>query len=345
LLKKDMNNFLCYSYGMPGSKQVEVPKLISNKIGINYEPVYLDEHYELEHDECTRNAIEFSNGTAPIIRSNYPYAYKKLRNYSNVILTGLFGSEVMRPIHNLGIMMNDYSERLFLSKEPAVSLKDSLNVLSKKNYLSANIVQNSVDYLIEEISKNFIKRYENYDLITRFFFFILKEGVRKYFMQEIQIERVYVTTRFPFFDDDFVELMYKTPYAGMYNGFLGKSKIKRRRGQLLYAYIYKRFKPELGNIILDRGYKPDDLLKPFPFNYLSLLNGVRKNNAYKRKGNDTFDSVRWTKTFIKNILENTTDNTKKFGIGLNENYISGDYTNDLLKYSHFISIFKYLNSF
>jgi len=346
LLKKDINSFLCYSYGMPGSKQIEVPKLISKKLKINYEPIYLDDKYERKHDECTLDAIEFSNGTAPIIRSNYPYTYKRLRNYSNVILTGLFGSEVMRPLHNLGIMINNCSEKLFLSKEPSISMKESLDKLLLKNYLRESIVKSSVEYLIEEVSVSYIRRYKNYDPITRFFFFILNEGVRKYFMQEIQIERVYVTTRFPFFDDDFVQLMYRTPFAGMYNGFLGNSKIKRRKGQLLYAFIYKRFKPELGRIELDRGYKPDDLLKPFPFNYLYLLKGVRKNNIYKReKVNDTFDSVKWTKGFINDTLENTTETTNKFGNGLKENFKSGKYASDLLKYSHFISIYKYLNSF
>jgi hypothetical protein len=345
LLKKDPAFFLCYSYGMPGSKQIEVPELISKKININYEPVYLDEKYERVHDECTEDAVEFSNGTAPIIRSNYPYAYKKLRSYSNVILTGLFGSEVMRPLHNLGIMMNNYSEKMFLSNDPLSTLKESIKELSLKNYISENVVKQSAEYLIEEVNSKYIQKFKKYDSATRFFFFILNEGVRKYFMQEIQIERVYVTTRFPFFDDDFVELMYRTPYAGMYNGFLGKSKIKRRRGQLLYAYIYRRFKPELGNIELDRGYKPDDLLKPFPFNYLYLLKGVRKNDAYKRlKGNDSFDSEKWTKGFIRDTLDTTSDKSGKFGTGLKENYETGNYTGDLLKYSHMISAFKYINS-
>lgn len=346
LLDKNVDDYLCYSYGMPGSKQVEVPKMIADRLNINYTPVLLDDDYEKAHDECTLEAINFSNGNAPIIRSNYPYAYKKLNSYSKTILTGLFGSEVMRPLHNLGIMMNDYTEKLFLSDTPEQTLKEIIVDLKNKNYLRNSIIDEKENELIEEIISEYFNKYNNYDKVLRFFFFIIKEGVRKYFSQEIQIERVYVTTRFPFFDDDFVSIMFKTPFAGMYNGFLGKSKIKRRRGQLLYAYIFKRFKPELGKIVLDRGYKPDDLLKPFPINYLYLLNGVRKNNAYKKaKGNDTFDSVKWTKNFIGNTLANTKDRTDVFGNGLIESFKSGVYSNDLLKYSHFISVYKYLNSF
>jgi asparagine synthetase B (glutamine-hydrolysing) len=346
LLEKNPEDFLCYSYGMPGSQQVEIPTEIAKKLKINYRPILLDEKFEIEHDICTMEAIEYSNSTAPIIRSNYPYAYKNLNLFSKTILTGLFGSEVMRPLHNLGIMMNDYSEALFLSGSPKDKLKDILSSVSKRNYLNQKIINDSSEEVIEEIYEEYFDKYKNYDKILRFFFFIIQEGVRKYFSQEIQIERVYVTTRFPFFDDDFVKLMYKTPYAGMYNGFLGKSKMKRRKGQLLYAYIYKRFKPELGKIRLDRGYKPDDLLRLFPLNFLSIYSGVKKTAAYKKeKGNDTFDSVKWTKRFIKDTINNTTVKTDKFGSGIKESFESGEYTSDLLKYSHMISLYRYINSF
>ncbi len=346
LLNRDPSDFLCYSYGMPGSQQIEIPKMIAKKLNINYNPVLLDDKYEREHDYCTLEAIEFSNGNAPILRSNYPYAYKNLRFYSDTIITGLFGSEVMRPLHNLGIMMNDYSEKLFLSKSPEITLKDILNDLISKNYLEKTIVEDCCEELNNYLYTEYFDKYKSVDKILRFFFFIIQEGVRKYFSQEIQIERIYVTTRFPFFDDDFVDLMFKTPFAGMYNGFLGKSKFKRRKGQLLYAYIFKKFKPELGKIILDRGYKPDDLLKPFPINYITIYRGVRKVKLYKSvKGNDTFNSIKWTKNFISDVIYKYKDNTGIFGNGIKDAFESKTYVNDFLKYSHFITLFKYFNSF
>lgn len=97
--------------------------------------------------------------------------------------------------------------------------------------------------------------------------FILEERIRKYFSKEIQVERVFIVNRFPHWDDDFAKLIYKIPFAGMYYGFWGKSKFKSRKVQLLYAYILNKYNFELANIILDRGYKPNDLLKPFPINF------------------------------------------------------------------------------
>jgi hypothetical protein len=346
LLDKNPDDFLCYSYGMPGSQQVEIPAEIARRLKINYKPILLDGKYEMEHDECTLEAIEYSNGTAPILRSNYPFAYKNLNSYAKTIMTGLFGSEIMRPLHNMGIMMNDYSEDLFLSDSPKDKLKEIISDVTKRNYLNLKIINDSSEEIIEEVYREYFEKYKNYDKILRFFFFIIKEGVRKYFSQEIQIERVYVTTRFPFFDDDFVQLMFRTPFAGMYNGFLGKSKTKRRKGQLLYAYIYKRFKPELGKIRLDRGYKPDDLLKPFPFNFFSLYSGVKKTAAYKKeKGNDTFNSEKWTQNIILDSIYNIKDKTGIFSTGLKENFENKNYLKDLLKYSHIISLLKYFNTF
>jgi len=344
LLDRKKDDFLCYSYGMKGSQQVEVPFEICEKLDYNYKPVILDEKYESEHDKCTLEAIEHSNATAPILRSNYPYAYKMLNSFSNVIITGLFGSEVMRPLHNLGIMINDYSEKLFLSDNPEKVLKEIFNDIKEKKYLHNEIIEQSFDEIWTELKKEYFDKYKNYDKVLRFFFFILNEGVRKFFSQEIQIERVYVTTRFPFFDDDFVELMYRTPFAGMYNGFLGKSKFKRRKGQLLYAHIYERFKPELGKIRMDRGYKPNDLLKPFPFNFISIYKGIKKVSAYKKqKGNDTFNSEKWTEGFIRNTLSGKSK-YDVFGSGLKDKFENKTYLKDFLKYSHFISLKKYFDS-
>ncbi|MDD5362398.1 MAG: hypothetical protein PHN88_09715 [Ignavibacteria bacterium] len=345
MLDKKKEDFLCYSYGMPGSRQVEIPKEICGKLKINFSPVILDEEYEKEHDGCALEAIEHSNASAPILRSNYPYAYKKLNSFSKTIMTGLFGSEVMRPLHNAGIMVNDYSEKLFLSDSPAETLDGIFEDIKKKNYLDPKIIDDGMEEIKRELLGGYFEKYKERGKVLRFFFFIIQEGVRKYFSQEIQIERVYVTTRFPFFDDDFVELMYKTPFAGMYNGFLGKSKFKRRKGQLLYAHIYKRFKPELGKINLDRGYKPDDLLKPFPFNFISIYKGVKKTAAYKRaSGNDTFNSEKWTEKFISDVLHEGSDKTGVFGNRLKEKFKDKSYLKDLLKYSHFISLQKYFNS-
>jgi hypothetical protein len=295
--------------------------------------------------EMRRKAIEFSNGTAPVNRANYPYAYKILREFSDTAITGIFGSEILRPIHNLGIMMNNYSEKIFLSGDYKKAIKASLDELKGRKYFKEHIFTDSCEYLIEEFKVRYFDKFKSYDDVIKLFFFLLDEGIRKYFMQELQIERVYITNRFPYFDDDLVDLMYKTPFAGMYNGFLGKSKIKRRRGQLLYAYILNKYMPELSVIELDRGYKPHDLLRMYPINYLYLLKGVIDTKKYlKEKGNDTFRSEKWSFPFMKSLFEKEYIYEDLFSVGFKNNFSNSKYLDEFLKYSHLISLNHYLMS-
>jgi asparagine synthetase B (glutamine-hydrolysing) len=344
MLDRSPEDFLCYSFGMAKSKQITIPQGISEKMGLTYRPIPLQQEFEQQYENLANEVVEFSNGTAPIIRANYPYAFKKLKHFSTTALTGLFGSEILRPIHNLGIMMNDYSENIFLSENSEQAFRQTIEAVKNKKYLQDSIIENSADSLYNEINHRFIEKYQSYGKLTGMFFFLLEEGVRKYFMQELQHERPYVTNRFPYFDDDLIDLIYKTPFAGMYNGFMGKSKVKRRNAQLLYAHILRKYKPELGKYEVDRGYNPDDLLKITPINYIYLLKGVIKTKLYLRKhGDDAFKSEVWAKDTIKNTLARKTDAQGIFNSGLESAFNSGSFTNDMLTYTHMISLVKYFD--
>jgi len=344
MLDRPTPDYLCFSFGMARSKQITIPKYICEKMGINYTPIPLGEDFERQYEALASEVIEFSNGTAPIIRANYPYAFRKLKHFSNTVLTGLFGSEILRPIHNLGIMMNDNSERILLSDNPQAAFEQTMTLMKQKKYLRPELIDQVMDTLWQDIDRRFIKKYESYGNLTGMFFFLLEEGVRKYFMQELQHERPYITNRFPYFDADLVDLIYKTPYAGMYNGFLGKSKVKRRNAQLLYAHILKKYKPQLGKYEVDRGYAPNDMLRMTPFNYMYLLLGVVKTKLYNKKhGDDAFKSEEWAKETIKNTLAGKIDKRGIFDSGLQTGYDNGSFAGDLLTYTHMISLVRYLD--
>lgn len=344
MIRKDPEEFLCYSYGMSHSRQIKVPELITNKLNLNYRPIYCDSEFEKSYVTLGLKVTEFSNGTAPFTQAVMPYAYSKLNTFSDTILTGLFGSEVLRPLHNLGIIINDYSERIFLSGNPEKELNDVIQEAISLSYFKNGFFdKDSIEEFRDIFMKKYIEKFNSYDKIIRFFLFILDEGIRKYFTQEIQAERVYVTNRFPYFDQDFLDLIYQTTYAGMYNGFLGKSKYKRRKGQLLYAHIMKKYKPELLNIVLDRGYKPGDLIRPFPMNYLFIARGVYKTKRYyKEVGNDTFNTPVWAQSYIS-FSKDSFDSSNIF----TEKVL--DYSNlkdekKLLKMAYLVSIYNYLKN-
>ena len=304
MLERSPDTFKCYSYGMPGSKQIRVPQKVANGLNLNYESVYLDDGFINQYGELSEQSSYFSNGTAPVGFANKPYAYSRLNQYSDTILTGLFGSEVLRPLHNNKIQVNDQSFAIFLEPDLRVGIKKAVNNLEGFT-LSDFSLHDYEEKLYRHFKAHYFAKYENYDPVTRFFFFIIQEGLRKYFSQEVSIERVYMTTKFPYFDMDVVELIYQTTWAGMYNGFLGESKFKRRKGQLLYAHIMKKYCPEIMKIEMDRGYKPSALLYPFPFNYLTIAWGVVKAKRYMKNagGNDTFKTEIWSDDILGKIAD------------------------------------------
>ena len=299
VLDKPLEKYKCYSYGMPGSKQIIVPKNISEELGIDYEPILLEQEFLDNYSKLNYLASYFSNGTAPIGFGNIVYAFSKLKTYSTTVVTGLLGSEVLRPLHNNQIQVNDQSFAIFLSDDLEKGIEQS--VANRKEFMLVDInIETFKKDLMNFINDEYFEKYSSYDKMTRFFFFILQEGLRKYFSQEISIERMYVTTKLPYFDVDFIELIYQTSWAGIYNGFLGNSKIKRRKGQLLYAYIMKKYKPKLLKLKLDRGYSPSVLLLPTPLNYALLAKGVFEAKQYMKKhqGNDTFKTHLWAKSTL-----------------------------------------------
>ena len=344
---RDKSTYRAFSYGMPGSKQIRVPQDASSKLGIDYTPVYLEKEYIDSYLETTKEATYFSNGTAPIGFNNIPFAYKKLNSYSNTVMTGLFGSEILRPLHNNGIQVNNNSFEIFLSENYRQNIIDAIKKGRENGIITSYIDDDIAIELADYFDKNYFKKYEKYDSIIRFFFFIIQEGIRKYFSQEISLQRVYVNTRIPYFDSDIVDLIYKTTWAGMYNGFLGKSKFKRRKGQLLYAHVIKKYLPKLGDLILDRGYTSNDLILPFPFNYIKIAKGVYFAKKYMKKhnGNDTFKTEEWSVDSINEIIDELQNNIPKsinfkfFKKNIDE-MNSGLY----LTFRHFVSLSYYLKS-
>jgi len=315
MLDRDPDTYKCYSYGMPGSKQIRVPQKVAEHIKIKYEPIYLDSDFLDQYTFLSKQASYFSNGTAPIGFANKSYAYAILNKYSDAIITGLFGSEILRPIHNNKIQVNDQSFAIFLNKNLREGIENAIDNLKGFSFSDFNL-QDYTEALYCYFKEHYFDKYQGYDPVTRFFFFIIQEGLRKYFSQEISLERVFLTTKFPYFDMDMIELIYQTTWAGMYNGFLGESKFKRRKGQLLYAHIMKKYCPKIMDIELDRGYKPKSLLYPFPFNYLSIGLGVIKARKYIKNagGNDTFKTELWAKNTLQQIAD-----LSKFFININLN--------------------------
>jgi len=98
----------------------------------------------------------------------------------------------------------------------------------------------------------------------RLHLYLLGEASRKYFGAEVSTERVYATNRFPFLDVEFFEFIFQAPFAGVYSQAVTPTVADRFNSQYFYAYLIRKYRPELLPYSTDHGYPPADLLKRSP---------------------------------------------------------------------------------
>jgi hypothetical protein len=128
----------------------------------------------------------------------------------------------------------------------------------------------------------------------RFYMLLLTEILRKYFGAELAMERPYAVNRAPFLDDEFVEFLFRAPFAGVHSRVLRPTVGNRYRSQYFYAHILRTYRPELLGTTTDHGYPPGDVLSPLA----PLLVGPKV--LYRRwRRRPEFRTEEWTEGFYR----------------------------------------------
>ena len=151
---------------------------------------------------------------------------------------------------------------------------------------------------------------------------LLTEGLRKYFGAEVHMERPYGTNRFPFLDDEFVDFLFRAPFAGVYSRTLRPTVGNRFRSQYFYAYIIRKYRPELLKAPTDHGHSPGDVLSP-----VALLRigpkYVYKRWKRQRMGYREFKTEEWTEGFYNRHLFSKSIPKSLFSSTMEEDFRSG----------------------
>ena len=301
VLEKDREDYLCYSFGTPESLNVTIPKQMSRKTGFSYQEVVLSEIYEQNFNEYAIRAIMLSDCLSTVERANYPYAFEKLAEFSPIVITGLFGSELLRTFQNVGGIVSANVANLNLSSDPKSEMRSIFGNTASFSYFHRKPFKNWLDEVESDLN---ITLWEPFSAMTpdkRFYMLLLTEGLRKYFGAEMQMERPYGINRTPFLDDEFVEFLFRAPFAGVYSRTLKPTVGNRYRSQYFYSYIIKKYRPELLNANTDHGYPPGDVLSPF-----APLNMAIKQLISRRKRMKTnyreFKTEEWTGQLYKERL-------------------------------------------
>jgi|WetSurMetagenome_2_1015567.scaffolds.fasta_scaffold00614_8 asparagine synthase (glutamine-hydrolysing) len=283
LAKKQNSLFETFSYGRSTDPDILIPQELARSLGLVHKSFILDNVYAVNSFwSNSLDLIRITEGAANISRAHYILTASVLSKDYQFLLTGNFGSELIRSLKEPGVLASVYLFLLFRIKERSAftQLIKSSEVLK---LIQPEIVQSDVDEVIEEVWKYKSELSSDLSLNQKFYMYVFEEVFRKYFGPEIVMQSEYILNRSPFLDYNLIKALLETNLAGVYSNFQEKNPFIRFHGQILYSHILKKSFSQLLEPKLDKGYSPKDFLTNLGF--LKIISGYIRRRMLKPKTN------------------------------------------------------------
>lgn len=250
-------SFGSYSFGRPGSSDIQFPLRQSPALGIPYTPIYLDENYLQAH--ALDNAYEFvaaaeCNGNFG--RPHYTFAAQQLSKDHKFILTGNFGSELFRALHEPGVMISRATVDVFHSK--GEEWKDKLRTTTAT--WDGRYFAEALDQLIARMEAYLAPR-KDWDSNHRFYHFVFNEVFRKYFGPELIMQSRYFNNRTPYLSLPWIQALNQTIWSGVHARLFEKQLNKRMKGQMFYASFLRYANKKMYQQTTNKSYSSADVLE------------------------------------------------------------------------------------
>lgn len=300
--KEDYPRLKAMSYGMPGSTQITIPQHIGKKLGFKYEPVWLDEAFEKAFPQVAMQSVFLTAGVTGFHRAVYPYAYNQIKDFSRSCIIGQ--CDMIRPLFNnpAGVIFNDCSFSLFYGTYQ--DFKNAYAAFARNALLRPEFFSDEArDLIYEEVQSRYIRPYPALSDNLRFYFFLLKESLMKYWHTEFHLVDIFVDDYVSFGDLDYLEELFNSQYAGIYKGLLAKNQWGRRFAHDLYVDLMALNNDRLNFFYNDRLLKPGWLKYGLPGMALAAAGKQVFKWKTRRQGDDTFDMPRWSKAFLQPYRE------------------------------------------
>lgn len=251
-----------YSFGSSKNPDITIPKRISKKLGIPYTPFYLDQpEYLDEWLPMGKEMVNRCDGNSSFLHVHYLYSAKKQQG-RECLVTGMFGSELLRALHVSGQVTSRPLVDFFVHDDPDV-WRGLIRNSPRLQFLNMDCFSQEMENLwwkLLELKKEM--RGLGLSQNQRFYKFIFEETFRKVFGNFIVPQLHYAPVRAPFLDFVFIKELLQTGLAGANNEFFTHNPVKRAKGQMLYAHIIRQNHAPLLREYNDKGYRPGALLSP-----------------------------------------------------------------------------------
>ena len=267
-----------FSFGTDESDDVRIASSVSEAGGIPFRKILLgDDYVKAESYRCGRDFIMNASGSATFARAHYLFSARQLAGDYKYMVTGNFGSEIFRSPHVAGSVISPNTVALFTAGnvEKAIELIERSAEFSCLNTNSLGVAWDSIKSDLHSLPC-FNTDYMDLTRNQRFYIFVFEEAFRKYFGAEMVNQFTHIINRTPFLDHNFLKVIFASRLAGVHSDFFEHNPLKRYKGQVLYAHIIRKTFPPFGELMTDKGYRPNDLLS------LGGKIGVAANYARKK---------------------------------------------------------------
>lgn len=281
--------FKTFSYGRRDNDDVILPKRNSEKLGIDYEWIALEQEYVNNHYlSCAINFLEKTSGGNGFLYAHVNYSANQIGQQTKTLISGIGGSELFRAMHIAGAVFSPALVQLFKSK----TLDDYKAFIHKSSvfkYLSIEEYESAIEEVAVDCWKYRTSLPQHLTLNQQMYVFVFEEVFRKFFGNWLLAQSNDVIVRTPFLDIDFVIELLKTELAGVYSDFMTENPLKRYRGQVFYSEVIKKTCKQLFWMKTGKGYPPAFVRYPF-LRPLLLIPFVLKRVTKKIKKSD-FDNL------------------------------------------------------
>lgn len=249
-------NFFTYSFGRPDAPDVVNPAKQSKALGIPYQPVLLDEAYlSGQAWDSAQAFMQLTEYNGNLGRPHYHFAAQTLSEKTRYMVTGNFGSELFRALHEPGVMISQSLIDVFSAKDD--SWKDAL---AREISRWGDGWKEAEESLMEDLSA-YLNAGAGQDANHRFYQFVFGEIFRKYFGPELVMQSHYLNNRTPYLNLAFFKALNQTIWSGVHSRLFEQLKSRRMKGQLFYASFLRQADKKLYQMPTTKGYTPADVLE------------------------------------------------------------------------------------
>ncbi len=315
--------------------QTQVAKIASS-VSLPLTEVPLDDEFVNYFPDFGLHVIKLVDGFYSFERSFNPYMMYKTRDLSNFVITGSIGGDLLQPFRKIGTMVTELGFKILTAHSPV----DTMNSLFSEIVAECPWIREEIfnSYFDEALSSywDLLGALSNvFEPHVRFYYFILKDSIRKWYGSQIMSERTFGIHLTPFWDDEFVRVALQCPFTPITSTTSGPSVGNTMKAFQFYSKLIEKYNSALLGETTKYGFAPADLLSPMGRQKVRMQHVFKKWSVSSHKPGLPYE--KWDREFLWKMLPRLELNDELFNVNIVDDFEEGSWKADRLHYARTVS--------